>query len=189
MKKLLSLLRGLAVAAVMLSTAGLLYGHELHFTHFNKEDNNLAYNSINTIFEDSRGYVWIGTHKGLSRYDGVRFKNYDKSDLGVASDFVSAICEDNSGNLWIGTDKGASIYRYDIDNFISLDNLFPGGARISERFTLSGPTPGAWYGWARAKMAYTNTTLFPIALNMSCYEISRLRMSIGSSLTKPKAYL
>lgn len=99
MKKLLSLLRGLAVAAVMLSTAGLLYGQELHFTHFNKEDNNLAYNSINTIFEDSRGYVWIGTHKGLSRYDGVRFKNYDKSDLGVASDFVSAICEDNAGNL------------------------------------------------------------------------------------------
>lgn len=133
MKKLLSLLRGLAVAAVMLSTAGLLYGQELHFTHFNKEDNNLAYNSINTIFEDSRGYVWIGTHKGLSRYDGVRFKNYDKSDLGVASDFVSAICEDNSGNLWIGTDKGASIYRYDIDNFISSDSLFPDGARISEK--------------------------------------------------------
>ena len=133
MKKLLSLLRGLAVAAVMLSTAGLLYGQELHFTHFNKEENNLAYNSINTIFEDSRGYVWIGTHKGLSRYDGVRFKNYDKSALGLASDFVSAICEDQSGNIWIGTDKGASMYRYDMDTFISSDTLSPDGDRISEK--------------------------------------------------------
>lgn len=133
MKKLVNIFCSLAVAVFSLSSAGLLYGQELHFTHFNKEDNALAYNSINTIFEDSRGYVWIGTHKGLSRYDGVRFKNYDKSALGLASDFVSAICEDQSGNLWIGTDKGATLYRYDLDYFIPSDTLSPGDDNISEK--------------------------------------------------------
>ena len=90
------------------------------FSHINKENSGLSYDSVREIYQDSRGFVWIGTYKGLSRYDGVRFKNYDRDDFGVSSDFINVIREDLDGNLWIGTDNGVVIYNPVSDAFMSL---------------------------------------------------------------------
>lgn len=90
------------------------------FSHLNRENSGLSYDSIREIFQDSRGFVWIGTYKGLSRYDGVRFKNYDRDDFGLTSDFINVIREDLEGNLWIGTDNGVVIYDPVADSFVSL---------------------------------------------------------------------
>src|SRR4051812_45671281 len=38
--------------------------------------NGLCDNNINSIAQDSRGFIWIGTAEGLSRFDGISFKNY-----------------------------------------------------------------------------------------------------------------
>lgn len=38
--------------------------------------NGLPYNSISCIIQDRKGFLWIGTGEGLSRYDGKVFKNY-----------------------------------------------------------------------------------------------------------------
>lgn len=40
-----------------------------------KVKNGLSNNNINFIFQDNKGYIWIGTYNGLSRYDGYEFKN------------------------------------------------------------------------------------------------------------------
>ena len=45
------------------------------FTNYNN-NNGLADNSVNTILQDSRGFLWFGTREGLSRFDGTAFKNY-----------------------------------------------------------------------------------------------------------------
>ena len=47
-------------------TCGSLRAQHNLFSHFNKEGNGLSYDSVRDIFQDSRGYVWIGTYKGLS---------------------------------------------------------------------------------------------------------------------------
>ncbi|HIE28263.1 TPA: hypothetical protein EYP66_13340, partial [Candidatus Poribacteria bacterium] len=62
-----------------------------------------------TIFEDSRGDIWIGTFR-----DGVRVLHGDVIQKfttvdGLASNAVSAIIEDASGQIWIGTANGISI--------------------------------------------------------------------------------
>src|SRR5688572_17673211 len=36
----------------------------------------LVANPIRCIYQDSKGFIWIGTLEGLSRYDGYRFNNY-----------------------------------------------------------------------------------------------------------------
>ena len=95
------------------------------FSHFNKENSGLSYDSVREIFQDSRGYVWVGTYKGLSRYDGKRFKNYDRKDFGVTSDFINVIREDLEGNLWIGTDNGVVVYDYAADMFSRLSDMVP----------------------------------------------------------------
>lgn len=94
---------------VSLTLFGLLlsvrvWGYE--FTHLTKDNNGLSYDGISAIMQDSRGFIWIGTYKGLNRYDGNTFKVYGMLEMGLDSDFVYSIVEDSEGNLWIGTDKG-----------------------------------------------------------------------------------
>ena len=77
----------------------------------------LSYNAVKCMMQDSRGYIWIGTYKGLNRYDGTRVKNYGRQELGVLSDYINALAEDSAGNILIGTDNGIVIYDYRKDSF------------------------------------------------------------------------
>ena len=38
--------------------------------------NGLCDNTVNSITQDSRGFIWLGTAEGLSRFDGISFRNY-----------------------------------------------------------------------------------------------------------------
>ena len=67
------------------------------------------------VFQDSLGFLWIGTEVGLYRYDGYRFRQYtiDLNDTSAISDlWVTDIDEDHRGNLWIGT-YGGDLNYYD----------------------------------------------------------------------------
>ena len=62
----------------------------------------LTQGEIESIYEDSRGFLWIGSHFGLTRYDGREFRNFyhhvdDPSTLG--DNIINAIDEDSDGNL------------------------------------------------------------------------------------------
>ena len=81
---------------------------QLHnvFEHYSTQ-NGLSQNDIRCIFQDSFGFIWIGTHGGLNRFDGYNFKTFIRDELNpysVPSNLISAITEDTLGNLWIGTD-------------------------------------------------------------------------------------
>lgn len=67
----------------------------------------LAHNSVSCIYQDSKGYLWIGTREGLSRFDGYRFTNYTTRD-GLTHNNVNDITEDGEGRLWIGTAQGVA---------------------------------------------------------------------------------
>ena len=86
---------------------------QFQFTHINTSNSDISYDGISKIMQDSRGFIWIGTFKGLNRYDGTRFVTYYKEQLGLDSDFIHTIIEDKEGNLWIGTDTGVTRYIYD----------------------------------------------------------------------------
>ena len=72
---------------------------------FRNIDNNngLLNNDVSSIGQDDRGFIWIGTQKGLQRYDGLRFVNYhDINDVPGASNGVSDLYPDSSRNcIWV----------------------------------------------------------------------------------------
>lgn len=103
-------------AHVPSANAGLHEESPCRFTQVTSR-NGLSYNSVKCVMQDSRGYVWIGTYKGLNRYDGTRIKNYGRQDLGVKSDYINVLAEDSAGNILIGTDNGIVIYDYRKDSF------------------------------------------------------------------------
>jgi signal transduction histidine kinase/ligand-binding sensor domain-containing protein len=65
----------------------------------------LANSRVNCVGQDSKGYLWIGTWEGLSRFDGYRFTNYGVAD-GLGSVFVNCVATDRRGRLWVGTNGG-----------------------------------------------------------------------------------
>lgn len=80
----------------------------------------ISCNDIKTIFEDSRGIIWIGTAGGgMNRYVPAsgNEKEYFISftvEHGLAGDYISGILEDRRGNLWVSSESGIS--RYDVSN-------------------------------------------------------------------------
>jgi signal transduction histidine kinase/DNA-binding response OmpR family regulator/ligand-binding sensor domain-containing protein len=73
---------------------------------------------ITTCFlHDSYGFIWIGTDKGLIRYDGYDFKTFTHNEYDSASisdDQIVCLCEDLRGNIWVGTFYGG-LNKYDPD--------------------------------------------------------------------------
>ncbi|MGB8953031.1 MAG: two-component regulator propeller domain-containing protein, partial [Candidatus Aminicenantales bacterium] len=87
---------------------------KIKFLHLFMEDG-LSQNSIYSIIQDSRGFIWFGTEDGLNRYDGYSFKIY-KQDLedpnSLSAIYIHTLYEDKSGVLWIGT-RGGGLNKYD----------------------------------------------------------------------------
>ena len=69
--------------------------------------NSLSNNSINMIYEDNAGIIWIATGDGLNKFDGQKFTIY-RQKQGLAGNRIVGILEDKLGYLWISTDKGLS---------------------------------------------------------------------------------
>lgn len=65
----------------------------------------LAHNNVNRIFQDAKGFLWVATAEGLSRFDGYGFTNYGTAD-GLDHIFVNDIAVDRDGNLWVATNGG-----------------------------------------------------------------------------------
>ena len=73
----------------------------------------LAENSVYSLVQDQRGFLWVGTQDGLCRYDGVGFRTF-RTDArrpgSLASNFVLSLCLDRAGQVWVGTGGGLSCY-------------------------------------------------------------------------------
>ncbi len=66
-------------------------------------DEGLSQSEVNCIYEDSRGYLWIGTSGGgINRFDGKQFVSYEEKD-GLCGQIINSIVEDANKNLWIGS--------------------------------------------------------------------------------------
>jgi len=68
-------------------------------------DNGLSNNTINVIYKDSTGFIWLGTQNGLNRFDGINIENYPDFN----NETIFTICETDPTNLWIGTNFGCKV--------------------------------------------------------------------------------
>ena len=83
-------------------------------------ENGLSNNSVNSILQDSRGYMWFSTYYGLNRYNGYSIKNFystsDKEET-LSSNFITKLIEDNNGDIWVGTKFGLNRFDKDTEKF------------------------------------------------------------------------
>ncbi len=64
-------------------------------------------NSVYAVCQTRDGYIWLGTLRGLVRFDGIRFTVFNKDNTSQLKDnAIRALLQDQQGRLWIGTSEG-----------------------------------------------------------------------------------
>lgn len=112
----------LLIAALVIIQNAYSQPNAIEFDRLNVE-HGLSQNTVYSIIQDHKGFIWFGTDDGLNRYDGYSFKTYT-NEIGVngtlTNNRIIALLEDSSNRLWIAT-IGGGLNRYDwnTDSFVS----------------------------------------------------------------------
>jgi ligand-binding sensor domain-containing protein/signal transduction histidine kinase len=84
-------------------------------------DQGLPQSSVNSILRDTRGFVWMATEDGLSRFDAAEFRTFrhDPADsTSLSHNVVHFIQEEEAtGNLWVGTVSGINYFDRSFERF------------------------------------------------------------------------
>lgn len=69
-------------------------------------DEGLPQNSVYAIAQTPDGYLWVGTHEGLARFDGVRFTLIESPEAPqLKQAYITALCAGQDGSLWIASEN------------------------------------------------------------------------------------
>lgn len=97
--------------------------------------NNISNQQVNAFAEDAQGHIWIGTFRGLNKYNVHEFHQYFCTDdsLDLPDNQIKDMLRDSKGRLWISTVNGVCRYT-DKDNFkhISSDMTNKNGIQLLE---------------------------------------------------------
>ncbi|MFA5804765.1 MAG: two-component regulator propeller domain-containing protein [Melioribacteraceae bacterium] len=99
---------------LVIAFSSLSFPQQLAFKTYNRASG-LPSDYILCIYQDRTGYVWFGTDRGASRYDGKSFTTYSSSN-GLGNNFVMCINQDQKGSMWFGLHEGG-VTRYDQRGF------------------------------------------------------------------------
>ena len=75
------------VALTVLISLIHFYGQSQHLWRISKLSvgDGLSQGYVYAIHQDKKGFMWIGTHGGLNRYDGYRFKTFQHSPYNAST--------------------------------------------------------------------------------------------------------
>ena len=150
--------RGISLRCLLLFLHIFLF-HSLYTQNLSlrtyDSNHGLIRSMVISVYQDSEGFLWIGTSDGLSRFNGVEFHNYTTAD-GLINNYISDITEDRDGQLWIATARGLSKYRdgtftnFTVDDGLASnmvlsvlnigDDVWIGTGRGLNRYSLSKKT-------------------------------------------------
>jgi ligand-binding sensor domain-containing protein len=73
--------------------------------------NGLPSNNCYYTLQDKKGYIWVATDAGVSRFDGTMFENFSVDD-GLPDNQVLQLREDSKGRIWFLSLNGQLSYFY-----------------------------------------------------------------------------
>lgn len=141
-------------------------------------ENGLPDNSVTCLMQTLDGFLWIGTEKGLARFDGVKFVPLRLSASGSGgAENITALYQDAGERLWIGTrEKGLWCLT---DGVVKRVNP-AGGLESSAVTCIAGDrTGGLWVGTTNGLSWFnrTNVTRFTVADGLPSDVISSVHVS------------
>jgi signal transduction histidine kinase/ligand-binding sensor domain-containing protein len=111
-------MRGLLLATLLLSPLALALDPHFSLTQYNHRiwftQQGFTQGTVQRIFQGPQGYLWLGTQRGLVRFDGVKFTPAESIFPALPANlWIRAGLEDKRGGIWIGTSDAGVFYLKD----------------------------------------------------------------------------
>lgn len=161
------LFRHLLLLSILVFQMQLLAGTNLSETYelksFSRQDG-LPSDLVHTAFMDHQGFTWLGTHKGLVRWDGHEFVQQTllvQDSIDISKTIIYDLLEDHNGLIWIGTiGNGLLLYDPINHNVKRLQDLVEDPERIISISEITSllldDDGGLWYGTFTQGLNYFN---------------------------------
>ena len=93
---------------------------ELLFRHLTRNDG-LLHDNVTCIVQDSLGYMWFGSHRGLNRYDGYSIDSYKYENGIINSVYYNRVYSIQivGHHIWLATEAGLSCFDIRTKKFVS----------------------------------------------------------------------
>ncbi len=117
----------LTIIVIFIST---IKAQHLSLTNFSNEDI-LPQNTVYTILQDQKGFMWFGTEDGICRFDGTNSIIFGAKD-GLKSSFIYQLYQDKKGRIWAGTKDGLHYFNGKSFTFYPIKNAKNGFLYFTE---------------------------------------------------------
>ena len=109
--------------------------------HFDRLDINdgLSQNTVTSIIQDDKGFMWFGTKDGLCRYDGKSFKTFmhdPRLTTGLGNSLIKCLVQDHDHKIWVGTDSGLYVYDPVTENFSDVPLYAADGKLVTKPISI-----------------------------------------------------
>ncbi|MFC2125040.1 two-component regulator propeller domain-containing protein [Bacteroidota bacterium] len=132
-------------------------------------ESELANSTINDIEQDQLGYLWIGTSKGLYRYNGLDFDEIELQ-TGYDTEKVNCLFIDSHNTLWIGRSGGITGY-----DGTTINEFDTGGEEQVQITNINEDIKGdIWFSSGSGKLYKTDSEGKIHAVNSFSEEVSSL---------------
>ena len=109
-------MRILLIWLLILPSALILQAQDYHFINYSVNDG-LPSNELYKSIQDSEGYIWISSDRGVTRYNGYEFQVFTTED-GLPDNVVFDIHEDDQKRIWFEGFDDFSYYDMELDKII-----------------------------------------------------------------------
>ena len=115
-----------------------LRAQSIHFDRLDINDG-LSQNTVTSIIQDDKGFMWFGTKDGLCRYDGKSFKTFmhdPRLTAGLGNSLIKRLVQDHGHRIWVGTDSGLYIYDPETEHFSSVPLYAADGKPVTKPISI-----------------------------------------------------
>jgi signal transduction histidine kinase/ligand-binding sensor domain-containing protein len=151
-----------------------LYGERLPVKIYTSADG-LGSSFVDSMFRDSRGFMWFCTRDGLSRFDGARFVTYQVSAKDSPPG-IEGIYETRSGTYFVVTTGGT--YRFNPNDISPPDAVLP---RLNAEFVTSGR--GQFFEDSRGTLWFASSGLYRVRESGDKVIFDRYNLALPSNLS------
>ena len=116
----------------------------------------LPSNDLSVVVEDARGFLWIGSYRGLSRFDGRGFRNFGRDHGLDKSTNVTSLAAAPDDSIWVGVWGG--LYRFDLVTGTFTEVMVEGRQKTWERVQVKVDRDGIVWCGAADGLYRTDTT-------------------------------
>ena len=149
-----------------------------HFVYTQIAQNKGLTATVNCIYKEKDGDVWIGTPSGLYSYNGYTLRHCGAQTFGSRK--VYQVGTDNEGGLWVLTEKHVLKRKLDSDNFEIIQSS---DALVQSPFYCMLPDEeGVWIGGMGKLYRYSDKKLQYFCTIAEDFELRHLEMIDGRTL-------